>query len=410
MKLKPVEVLHVGLSLEGKTHKVGRLAYAKRRIFFEYDPVFLTTSLEISPINLQLSPGLKAGPAGPNEGLHGVFNDSLPDGWGRLLLDRQLRQNDIEPGNLTALDRLAHVGIRGMGALTYEPDYAPDVQSIDEISLDRLAKASGDVLKGDAGAAIKELIALNGSSAGARPKAMIGVNEDRTLIINGVDQLPADYSSWLVKFGHTEDGEDTGAVEYVYSLMASEAGLNMRPTHLFPAEKGPGYFGTQRFDRNGASRLHMHTAAGLLDSDFRVPSLDYRDLIKLTRHLTRDQREVEKMFRLAVFNVFGRNRDDHAKNFSFLMDGSGTWRLSPPYDIIFSSGPGGEQSTMVMGEGKSPTKKHLRELGEIAGLAPPVTNRILDQVEAAIRRWPQLASEFGVKKATIARIQKILGV
>ncbi len=407
MKLKPVSVLQVGLSLAGKTYKVGRLAYRDRRAFFEYHPGFLASGLEISPLKLPLAAGVKAGPVDLNEGLHGVFNDSLPDGWGRLLLDRHLRQRGIEPEQLTPLDRLAHVGSHGMGALVYEPDHA-EAPPAGELDLDHLAQTSAQVIKGETKAALNELIALNGSSAGARPKAMIAVSQDRLSILHGIDDNPPGYTRWLVKFGNVGDRADAGAVEYAYSRMAQDAGLMPPPTHLFPAKKGPGYFGVQRFDITDDGRLHMHTAAGLLHADFRLPGLDYKDLLDLTLHLTRDQREVLKMYRLAVFNVLARNRDDHPKNFSFLMDGSGKWICAPPYDLTYASGPGGEQSTMVLGEGKAPGRQHLLLLAKAVGIAMPAATAILAQVEAAIAKWPLYAREANVGSATLNRIRKAL--
>lgn len=181
---------------------------------------------------------------------------------------------------------------------------------------------------------------------------MIGVDQKRQTLIYGTPDLSDEFEPWLVKFPNVKDGLDAGAIEYIYALMAVRAGIDMMEVHLFPAQKGGGYFATKRFDRKGKKRLHIHSACGLLHSDFRTPSLDYEDLMALTMILTRDVREVEKMFRWAVFNVLAYNRDDHGKNFSFLMDVSGQWRLSPAYDLTFSSGPQGEQSTTVMGEGK----------------------------------------------------------
>lgn len=407
MKLKPVALLHVGLLLEGKAHKLGRLAYRDRQAYFEYDPAFLASKLEISPLALPLAAGVLSGQPGLNDGLHGVFDDSLPDGWGRLLLDRQLRQQGIEPNQLTPLDRLAYVGAHGMGALTYQPDHGalPAAAALD---LDLLAGAARRVIKGEAGAALAELIALNGSSAGARPKAMIGVSANQTDILHGVATLPAGYTHWLVKFGNTTDGPDSGAVEYAYSRMAEAAGLALPPTWLFPARRAAGYFAVQRFDRNGDRRLHMHSAAGLLQVDFRLPSLDYKDLLALTMHLTRDLREVEKIYRLAAFNVLAHNRDDHAKNFAFLMNGAGQWRVAPPYDLTFAAGPGGEQSMLVMGEGKAPGRTHLLRLAEAASLPAPMARTMLDQVQDAIAQWPQFASAAGVKKNTRQHIASVL--
>jgi len=160
-----------------------------------------------------------------------------------------------------------------------------------------------EVLDGTSDDVLAELIALNGSSAGARPKALIGVNDKRDHIIHGVHDLPAGYTPWMVKFPNSQDGLDAGAIEYVYALMAKEAGVSMPDVHLFPAKRGTGYFAIKRFDRDGDKRYHMHTACGLLHSDFRTPSLDYEDLVALTGMLTRDVREVEKLYQLAVFLV-----------------------------------------------------------------------------------------------------------
>jgi serine/threonine-protein kinase HipA len=225
-----------------------------------------------------------------------------------------------------------------------------------------------------------------------------------------VHALPDGFSPWLVKFPNVQDGADAGAIEYVYGLMALEAGVAMTQTHLFPAQKGAGYFATVRFDREGQSRVHTHTACGALHSDFRTPSLDYEDLLALTGMLTRDVREVEKMFRLAVFNVLAHNRDDHSKNFTFLMSKRGEWKLSPAYDLTFSSGPRGEQSTMVMGEGKTPGIEHLEKLGREAMIAEKRVSEIIEQTRAALSNWEMLAKKHGVTKANIKLIsQKLLG-
>jgi len=202
---------------------------------------------------------------------------------------------------------------------------------------------------------------------------------------------------------------DAGAIEYVYALMARNAGIDMPEVHLFPARHGAGYFAIQRFDRDGKQRLHMHTACGLLHSDFRTPSLDYEDMIALTSQLTRDMREVEKMFRLAVFNVLAHNRDDHAKNFTFLMNPEGEWHLSRAYDLTFSSGTGGEQSTLVMGEGRNPGITHLIKLGEAAKIAKPRIHEIIRQTQTALGQWPALAKEFGVSAANIKLVSGRIG-
>ncbi|WP_312595846.1 HipA domain-containing protein [Brevundimonas sp.] len=166
---------------------------------------------------------------------------------------------------------------------------------------------------------------------------MIGFHPETGDVIHGVDALPPGYKAWLVKFPNTQDGRDAGAIEYVYAQMAQAAGVAMTETRLIRTAKGGAYFATKRFDRARSARLHAHTASGLLHAHHRTPSLDYETLIALTQGLTRDVREVEAMFRLAVFNVIAHNRDDHGKNFTYLMNAKGEWRLSPRLrsDVLF---------------------------------------------------------------------------
>ena len=400
-----IKELKVGLNFGSEIQKVGRLAIRDEIIYFEYDNSFLKSNLEISPIKLPIQRGLIELPRTPFEGLAGVFNDSLPDGWGRLLFDRMLRAEGILPNEVTPLDRLSYVGLNGMGALVYEPDES--LNHYDEkIDLDVLASQTEQVLEGESGEVINELLALNGSSAGARPKALIGVDSERKNISHGTGELSEGFEHWIVKFPNTQDGNDSGAIEYVYSIMAANAGLEMPTTHLFPSQKGSGYFAVKRFDRDKNKRFHMHTVSGLIHSNYRFPSHDYEDLLALTSAITKDIREVEKMFRLAVFNVMAHNRDDHAKNFSFLMDESGEWKLSPAYDLTFSNGPGGEQSTMVMGEGRNITRTNLEKLGLEAKLSKAFIDEVIQNTIAALGNWKNLAKGNGVKIENIELIEK----
>jgi serine/threonine-protein kinase HipA len=401
--LSAIEI-KVGINFGVGVNPVGRLAMRDRQIYFEYDSNFIESGIEISPLRLPLQSGVQRFEYDLFEGLPGVFNDSLPDGWGRLLFDRFIRSQGILPSDVTPLDRLAHVGSHGLGALVFEPDHSTEGTQ-DEINLDSLASHAQEVMDGASDDVLEELIALNGSSAGARPKALIGLNDKRDHIIHGVHDLPEGYAPWIVKFPNSQDGLDAGAIEYVYALMAKEAGVAIPDVHLFPAKSSAGYFAIKRFDRDGDKRYHMHTACGLLHSDFRTPSLDYEDLIALTGMLTRDVREVEKMYQVAVFNVLAHNRDDHSKNFSYLMDGQGGWKLSPAYDLTFSSGPRGEQSTMVMGEGRNPNENHLLNLAEEAKIKKDRAAEIIDGTKASLSKWLTLAKEYGVSDASIKLIQ-----
>lgn len=405
MKHAPTSLLNV--FLDGRQRrKVGRLATQGRRILFEYDPAFLAAGLEISPFHLSAKPGVAAGDANVFDGLFGVFNDSLPDGWGRLLLDRAVEKLGIARGKLTPLDRLAHVGRHGMGALSYEPDLSDSERAPAILQLDRLALDAASVLAGEEDPVIEKLLKLNGGSAGARPKIVAQVSADRKKIIHGPASLPKGYSHWMIKFSGTSDPGDAGPVEYAYSLTAKAAGIDMPPTHLFGAKKTK-YFGIERFDRDGDRRIHMHSLSGLIHADHRVSSLDYDTFLKVTQILTKDMTELEKAFRLACFNVLAHNRDDHAKNVSFLLDDvSGDWKLAPAYDLTFSSGPGGEQSMTVMGEGRAPDVTHLRALGKKHGIRN--ADRIIDEVRSAIARWPEFADEAGATRKSMKMIERLI--
>ncbi|MFC4163424.1 type II toxin-antitoxin system HipA family toxin [Epilithonimonas zeae] len=406
--IKPVAEIKVGLDFGLAVQPVGRLAIRDGVIYFQYDDNFFDAGIEISPFRLPLKRGVSELPLHPFDGLAGVFSDSLPDGWGRLLFDRMIRTFGLMPSDVSSLDRLAHVGMHGMGALVYEPDNSPEVPQ-DKVDLDVLAVQTEKVLEGSSEEVITELLALNGSSAGARPKALIGVDSERKNILYGAQNLDETFEHWLVKFSNSQDGPDSGAIEYVYALMAAEAGIAMPDVHLFPSQNGgSGYFAVKRFDRDGNRRIHMHTVSGLLHSNFRLPSLDYEDLLNLTATLTKDIREVEKMYRLAVFNVMAHNRDDHAKNFSFLMDETGNWKLSPAYDLTFSTGPGGEQSTMVLGEGRNVSIKHLAKLGQEAKLPQSLIDNVIEQTKYALNQWKDLSKEFDVDKRNAEVINRMI--
>jgi serine/threonine-protein kinase HipA len=388
----PTDLLTVYLEV-GERRKVGRLALRQRQILFEYDPAFIASGIEISPLKLPLKAGVVTAPDMIFDGLFGVFNDSLPDGWGRLLLDRTVEKHGVRRGQLNALDRLAYVGRSGMGALSYEPDRSQYSGDDTPLALDKLAEESAIMLAGESEEVFEELLRLSGSSAGARPKIVAQVSADRSKVVHGQAELKPGYEHWMIKFANSQDPRDIGAIEYAYSLMARDAGVIMPETHLFRTRKR-GYFGVKRFDRQGDKRVHMHSLSGLIHADHRTPALDYNLLLRVVLVLTKNIIEVEKAYALACFNVLAHNRDDHAKNFSFLMNDEHAWTFAPAYDLTFSDGPAGEQSTMVMGEGKNPGVEQLKPLGKEHNLknAP----RILATVQKAIARWREHAGEAGV--------------
>ncbi|PLX05208.1 MAG: type II toxin-antitoxin system HipA family toxin, partial [Marinilabiliales bacterium] len=317
---RPIDILNVYYQSETSRTIVGRLAYKNGQIWFEYDANFLATGLELSPIKLPLQRGVISGKDSPFEGLFGLFNDSLPDGWGRLLLDRYMVSLGIDHVSLSPLDRLAYVGNNGMGALCYEPDYSEVHIKNSDLDLNKLNNEVNKVIEGESTETLEELYNLGGSSAGARPKVLIGYNPKTNRIIHGQQELPEGFEHWMVKFASSLAQKDIGRIEYAYSIMAKQAGIEMPETKLFQGEGQNQWFGIKRFDRKESNRIHMHSASGLLHADHRYPSLDYDGLFRCALILNQDIQEVTKLFRLATFNIFAHNRDDHSKNFSFLMD------------------------------------------------------------------------------------------
>ena len=352
-----VQVIKVYLSTQLQEQLVGTLAYRDKNIYFEYDPIFLTSNIELSPYKLPLKSGVMVCDDTVFDGLFGVFADSLPDGWGKLLLDRYFLKEGVQYSDITPLDRLGYIGNYGVGALSYRPYISDIEQKITQINLDNLASKSMKILNDDSQQDLEKLLLLGGSSAGARPKVMVQIDQDNN-IISGTQILQPGYDHYIVKFASHLDPQDIGKNEYLYSLAAKAAKIEMPNTKLLQGK----YFAVERFDRVGDTRVHIHSVAGLTHSDFRYPTLDYDDLLSLTLHLTKDVEEQIKMFRLAVFNLFAHNRDDHTKNFSFLLDKDNNWQLAPAYDLTFSQGPGGEHSTTYLGEGKNPTQEHLIKL------------------------------------------------
>jgi len=401
MAYSPTELVTVYLDERNQRRKVGRLAFKDRQVLFEYDASFIASDIEISPIKLPLRPGVAIADTTIFDGLFGVFNDSLPDGWGRLLLDRTVAKYGIHRGQLTPLDRLAYVGPHGMGALSYEPELG--LQNADDapLLLDKLADESAAVLAGENEEVFEELLRLNGSSSGACPKIVAQVSPDKKRIIHGRQELQSGFAHWMIKFPSSQDARDVGAIEYAYSLMAKDAGVEMSETHLFCTKRNK-YFGTKRFDRAGDARIHMHSLGGLIHADHRSPSLDYDMVLRVTLALTRNIRDAEKAYALACFNVLAHNRDDHVKNFSFLLNARNEWIFAPAYDMVFSYGPGGEQSMLVMGEGRNPGTAQLQALGKQHGIkdAP----EILEKVKGAVANWPRYAEQADVSRRSANEI------
>ncbi len=371
--------LSVYLNLAGVRSLVGLLSDEGGEIYFEYAPDFLASGIELSPFKLPLKPGVFQETKRTFDGLFGLFNDSLPDGWGCLLLDRLLRRRGLSYETISPLMRLSLIGRNPMGALEYEPaDEA--AEQVGSVELDALAGEVDDVLNGSDGAHLDNLLSLNGSSGGARPKIVAWVSEDRQTIVRGTRSPGEGFTEWLIKFSQTNDPKNLGEEEYRYSLAAKASGIEMPQTHLFPSNKCGGYFGVQRFDRTSQGKVHVQTACGLLHASHRFSCLDYESLLKLTWVLTRDRRDTEEMVRRMVFNVKNKNRDDHSKNFSFMLTADQKWHLAPAYDLTPSVGINGEHTAMVNGKGRDITDTDLIKAAQVVNIPESKTREIISQI------------------------------
>jgi serine/threonine-protein kinase HipA len=389
--------------------QVGTLAQEDRRIYFEYSHDFLRNPLPISPFHLPPRPGLFQEREGIFHGLFGLFNDSLPDGWGLLLMDREFRKRGLDPYALTPLDRLAYLGTRGMGALTYHPP-SPLGEELLTVELETLVGQADRIVRGSPEDVLPGLRLAGGSPGGARPKVLVGFNEATGEMVSGTASLPGGFQHYLVKFWAQEDDEEMGVVEAAYARMAGSAGITLPGTRLFETEDGKRYFGAERFDRRGGRRVHAHTLGGLLHASHRIPSVEYDAYLKVTLELTKDHRQLREAFRRMVFNVMAHVRDDHAKNFSFLMNPQGEWSLAPAYDLVFSHGISGWHTMAVAGEALDPGKEELLSVGESCGVERKVALEIMDQVLAAVVRWSDYAVELGVSEEKADEIgEKIHG-
>ena len=375
--------LTVYLNHYGVRHEVGLLSEENNRIFFEYAPDFLKSGIELSPFKLPLRAGVFEETSRVFDGLFGLFNDSLPDGWGCLLLDRKLRQQGLSFREISPLHRLSMIGRDPMGALEYEPaDEQADTFAA--VELDSLSAEVNKIVSGNESDVLDELLQMNGSSGGARPKIVAWVSNDRKTIVHGGRSAPEGFSPWMIKFAEHNDPLSAGELEYRYSLAAKAAGINMQETHLFPLKSGEGCFGVRRFDRNEHGKVHVHTACGLLHASHRLSTLDYENLLRLTYVLTRNHADVEEMVRRMVFNVKCGNRDDHSKNFSFLLTAKYQWHLAPAYDLTPSTGLNGEHTAMVNGKGRDITDADLVATAATCGVPQNKVMQMIHEVENAV--------------------------
>lgn len=421
--------------------------------FFEYDPDFLGSGIQVCPITMPLPAPLPA--VGNSQiysfpnlsrqtfmGLPGMLADCLPDKFGNALIDAWLAQQGRAKHQFSPVERLCYIGSRAMGALEFEPRIDRHKPESNPLQVETLVNLANDVLNQRQALkltlqsepddnpenkhrqrALNQIIQVGTSAGGARAKAVIAWHPETQEVRSGQVDTPAGFEHWLMKFDGISNNRDKeladpqgfGLVEYTYSQLAHNAGINMSQCRLFN-ENGRSHFMSKRFDRvlNAQGKLekrHMLTLCGMADMDFNLAgAYGYEQAFEILQTLSMPKAELEELFRRMVFNVVSRNQDDHTKNTAFLMDKRGVWRLSPAYDVTFSYNPEGEwtQSHQMSINGK---RDHFErsDFLAVAKRFSIMTSRAQDMIDQAIHacaQWPTLAAENGVADRVIQHIHQ----
>ena len=386
--------LHIRLRFSDEDAPVvGTLSQFDRTSVFQYDKDFLVRGQPFSPFHLPSLATVQTYDGKGGMETFGVFEDALPDGWGRHIIDTHFRKcrNRLP----TLLERFACVGEGGMGALTFHP--AEPLLSVSApCELSELAENAWAFDDSQIEDVLPELRRIAGRSGGARPKAYIGFNPQTGTVCAHAEVLPEGYEQWIVKFNTRADGIYAGALEYAYNELARQTGANVSPCRLIETKAGR-FFATQRFDRRpGGHRLHLHSAAGLLHADVRLPGDEYEILFRLTDALTRDYAAKQELFRRVCLNVLMHNRDDHLKNFAYLMTANGEWLLAPFYDFTRANGPNGWHTLSIAGEGEHPQKEDLLRLADSVSLEPSDTKNILERTQSVCATFSVTDKYLGI--------------
>jgi len=418
---------------------VGVVSWEEGFAAFEYANSFLKKGLDISPLHMSIEQARRSREAfrfahlarkqswAAFRGLPGLLADALPDNFGNRVIDSWLARKGRDIESFTPLERLCYIGTRGMGALEFHPSIAPsnlnktiEVEVADLVNLARKITQERFALDANLNGvekedteAIMDILRVGTSAGGNRPKAVIAINDDGH-VISGQGTAPDGYDHYVMKF----DGVDTqgglgtpegyGRIEYAYHLMARAAGIEMTNCHLLE-EGGRAHFLTKRFDREGERKIHMQSLCGLAHFDFNSPGdYSYERAFQVMRQLRLPKKEAVQQYRRMIFNVIARNQDDHTKNIGFLMDPSGTWRLSPAYDVTFAYQPDGawtnQHQMTINGKRDDFTMADLIAVGESINISKSA--EIIEEIIDCVSRWEDFAKEADVSTDRIRKIRE----
>ncbi|MCI5065459.1 type II toxin-antitoxin system HipA family toxin [bacterium] len=373
--------------------RIGELAQKPQApVVFAWDEDFLQSSIELSPLRFQKTGGLITLSPEPFEGVCGLFADSIPDGWGRVLLRKGLAREGTVAEQFSPLDMLSYIGERGRGALVFKPSLRiRESWAQGVLNLEDLQAGVKPILEGTPAEVLDQFLHGGVSPSGIRPKIVARLKDSA---LHSLDTDTSSGEEWLIKFRAPEDSREAGRIEYIYSQMARDAGLRVPETLLIHTAQDA-FFATKLFDRDGDKRIHVHTLSGLLNVSTANFSVGYDTLAKVTNVLTSDMRETVEAYRRCVFNVLSVNQDDHTRNIAFVMDSEGVWSLAPAYDLTFSRSPFSAHKMALYNNG-SPTEELLIKFGRDIGIKRSKVVEIVDQTRSALSQFPRLCKTYEV--------------
>jgi len=417
--------------LWGRTIGAVSLGEAEGAAAFEYHPAFRRSGIQVAPLTMPLSDRVFRFPELAREtfyGLPGLLADSLPDKFGHRLIDAWLARQGRAPESMNAVERLCYTGRRGMGALEFRPRLGPQATRSTRLEVEALVELASEVLAARGSLrqafgehtsekAMADILRVGTSAGGARAKAVIAWNPETNEVRSGQVDADPGFAHWLIKFDGVSGNRDRElndpqgycAIEYAYYRMAQAAGIGMSECRLFE-ENGRRHFMTRRFDRSeDGGKLHMQSLCAIAHFDYNQPgAYGYEQAFRVMRQLNLSMAEIEQQFRRMVFNILGRNQDDHVKNIAYLMDRAGNWRLAPAFDLVYSYNPDGawtaRHQMTLNGKRARFEFDDFRACARTAGLKRGLDRKIFGQVRSAVARWPEFAREADIPEATIERI------
>jgi len=414
--------------------EIGAVSWVEDRqvAVFQYDPSFIRSGIQLSPLMMPLRDSPYEFPALSKEtfkGLPGLLADSLPDKFGNAVIDTWLATQGRTAGSFNSVERLCYIGSRGMGGLEFKPALRISHSKSDEIEVSKLVELSNKILDQRAGLegvfsgtddrdAIEDILRVGTSAGGARAKAILAWNPKTNEFRSGQVKIPSGFEYWIMKFDGVSNNRDKelsdpqgyGMIEYAYSQLAVKAGIEMTECRLHH-EGGRSHFMTKRFDRNvDGSKIHMQSLCAIGHVDFNEPALySYEQTIQTMKRLRLSQSDLEQQVLRAMFNVVGRNHDDHVKNIAFLMNRRGDWKLSPAFDVSYAYDPKGywtsQHQMSINGKREMFTKQDLLSMAKIAGIKSNRALEMLDRVITTMKSWPEVADNIGIPEDRIRIIQ-----